>query len=89
MRAVGDSAGILAPDVLGRQLDVEHGGVNLRVPHQVLERWERDARPHHIRSEGVAEPVWVGSRDLTLQSMMAKKRAESGRRHRLTTPTAF
>ena len=72
MRAVGDSAGVFAPDVLGRQLDVEHGGVNLRMPHKVLERWEGDARPHHIRSEGVAEPVWVGRGDLAAQSMMAE-----------------
>ena len=72
MCAVGDSAGIFAPDVLGSKLDIKHGGVNLRMSHQVLERREGDARPHHVRSEGVPEPVWVGRRDLAAQSMMAE-----------------
>jgi hypothetical protein len=59
------------------------------MPHEVLKGRQGDAGPDHIRSKGVAEPVWIGGRDLAMQSMVPEQRAESGRRHRLTTPTAF
>ena len=48
-----------------RALDVEQSGVNLGVPHEVLESRQRDARPYHVRSECVSKPVWIGGGDLT------------------------
>ena len=48
----------------GRKLDIQQGGVNLRMSHQMLESGQGDAGPHHIRSEGVAKPVWIGGADL-------------------------
>ena len=48
----------------GSELNIKHGGVNLRMSHQVLKHGEGDARPHHVRSEGVSKTVWVGCRDL-------------------------
>ena len=36
-RAVRNCSGILAPDVLWCKLDIEHGGLNLRMSHEVLE----------------------------------------------------
>ena len=32
-----DGAAVFAPDVLGSELDVEHGGVDLGMAHEVLE----------------------------------------------------
>jgi len=36
-RAVRNCSGIFAPDVLGCKFDIKHGGVNLRMSHEVLE----------------------------------------------------
>ena len=81
MRTLGDSLRIFAPDVLGREFDIKHGSLNLRMPHQVLERRQGDAGPDHIRSEGVAEAVGIGGPHLAAQSMVSKQRAEARRRH--------
>jgi hypothetical protein len=89
MRTVCDGPRILAPDVLRRKLNIKHGGVNLRMPHQVLKSGQGDAGPHHISSEGMPKSVGVGGRDLTAQSMMAEQRAEPRRRHGLTTPATL
>jgi len=52
--ALGDSAGILAPDVFRSEFDVEHGGMNVSVSHQVHQGRQGDASPHHVASEGVS-----------------------------------
>ncbi len=67
-----DRPGIFAPDVPGCELDVEHRAVNLRMSHQVLQRGQGDAGPHHIRSKGMAEPMRIGARRLAANAMMAK-----------------
>ena len=72
MRALGDSARIFVPDVLGREFEIKPGGLNLRMPHQVLEGGQRDARSHHVRSESMSKSVWIGGRNRAAQSMMAK-----------------
>ena len=70
-------SGILAPDILGRELNVEHGGADVRVSHQLLESGQGDSGPHHIGSKCVSKPVRIGTKDLTAQAMMAEQRAES------------
>ena len=49
--------------------------------HQMLQSGYRDAGAHHFRAKGMAEPMWVGVRNLASEAMMAKQRAESGRSH--------
>jgi len=39
-------SGILAPDILGRELNVEHGGADVRVSHQLLESGGAAMRLH-------------------------------------------
>ena len=80
---------VLAPDVLGRELDIEHGGVNLGMPHQMLQRGQRDSGPRHISAKGMAEPMRIGVRNLAAHAMMAEQRAESGGSHGPATPAAF
>ncbi len=70
-------SGILAPDILGRELNVEHGGADVRVSHQLLERGQGDSGPNHICSKCVSKPMRIGTKDLTAQAMMAEQRAES------------
>jgi hypothetical protein len=50
---MGNRASVLLPDVLWSELKVDHGGLNLRVTHELHQRREADARPEHVRSEGV------------------------------------
>ena len=71
-------SGILAPYILGSDLNIQHCGEDLRVSHQLLECGQGDSRPHHIGSKGVSKPVRIGTKDLTAQAMMAEQRAESG-----------
>lgn len=71
-------SGIFAPDILGRELNVEHSGADVRVSHQLLESGQGDSGPDHIGSKGVSKPVRIGTRDSTAQAMMAEQRAESG-----------
>src|SRR5437588_10760819 len=73
-----DGAGVFAPDVLRGEFDVEHGGRDLRVNHQLLQGRQGHRGPHNIRPKGVPQTVRVGMRDSTAHSMMTKKRAESG-----------
>jgi hypothetical protein len=47
--------------------------MDLGMPHEELQSRQGDARPHHIRSESVAEPMWVSGSDVAAQSMMAEQ----------------
>ena len=38
-------------------MDVEHGGMNLGMTHQLLQRGQGNAGTHHVRAEGVAMGV--------------------------------
>src|SRR5262245_30810163 len=82
--SVLDGPGVFAPDILGGQLDIEHGGVNLGMTHQVHERGQGDSRTHHVSSKGVGETMGVGLWDLTAQTMVTEQRAEPGRSHGLS-----
>jgi len=70
---MGGRAGVFAPDILGRKLDVKQCGVNLGVPHEVLESRQGDASPHHIRPESMTESMGVRGPDFAAPSMMAKE----------------
>ena len=83
------SSGILAPDILGRELNVKHSGADVRVSHQLLESGQGDSGPNHIGSKSVSKPVRIGTRDLTAQAMMAEQRAESGYSQGLSAVAAF
>jgi hypothetical protein len=65
-------AGILAPYILGRELNVEHGGADVGVSHQLLEGGQRDSGPNHISSKSVSKPVGIGTEDVTTQAVMAE-----------------
>src|SRR6266404_2572584 len=70
--ALSDGACIFAPDVLGCKFDIEHGGLDLRMSHEVLEGRQGDARPHHVRTEGMSKSVRIGGRNGAAQSMMTE-----------------
>lgn len=82
-------AGELPPDILGRKVYVPHGGADLRVTQQGPQRRQRDARPDHVRGEGVAEAVRIGGRHPALAPVMSEQRAEAGRAQRLATLPAL
>ena len=78
-RALLDGAAIFAPNVLGGELDIEHGGADLGMSHELLEGGQGDARAHHVRAEGVPEAVRIGLRDAAAGAMVTEQRAEPGR----------
>jgi hypothetical protein len=59
-RPIFQGAVKLVPDVLGGQLYIEHGGVDVSVSHEAHEGRQRDSGPHHVRAEGVAEAMRIG-----------------------------
>ncbi len=82
-------ARILAPDIPGGQLYVKHGGVDVSMSHQFLEGGQRDPVANHIGSKGMSKAVRIGAEDLTAQTMMPEKRAESGEAHGLSAVAAL
>ena len=50
----------LPPHILRRELDVEHGRVDLGVAHESHEGWKRDAGAHHVGAERVSEAMGIG-----------------------------
>src|SRR6516225_2435398 len=89
MRALLDSSGIFIPHILGSELDIEHGGVNLCMPHELLKSGQRNAGSHHVRATGVSQAMGVGGGDLATQAMITKQRAESGGTQGLSAAAAF
>jgi hypothetical protein len=70
--SVLDGAGILTSNILGSEPDVEHGGVDLRVSHQLLERRQGDSGPNHVGPKRVSKAVGIGLEDLATDAMMAE-----------------
>ena len=71
-------AGILAPYIVGSDLNIEHGGADVGVTHEELEGGQRDSGANHIRSKSVPETVGIGPADVTLHAVVAEQGAESG-----------
>ena len=59
------------------RVDIEHGGVELGVSHQVLKGGQGDTGADHIGSEGVPEAMRIGRGHPTGNAMIAEQRAES------------
>jgi hypothetical protein len=59
-------------------MDVEHGGVDLGMTHELLEGGQGDTVAHHIGSEGMAKPMRIGLRDLGGQAVVTEQGAQSG-----------
>ena len=79
----------LAPYILGGELDVEHGGMDLGVAHESHEGRKRDAGAHHVGAESVSEAMGIGFRDGGELAVMAKQRAKPGRRQGFSTVWTF
>ena len=71
-RPVLECAVKLIPDILGRQLYVEHGGVDMRMTHEAHQGRQRDTGQHHLRTECVSKTVRVSLHDFTLAAVMSK-----------------
>ena len=82
-------ADILLIDILRRDADVDHGGLDLRVSHQLHERGQADAGADHVRGEGVPESMRIGFGDAGGLAMMAEQRAQSGGGHARSTCAPF
>ena len=53
-------------------MDVKHGGVDVRVTHQMLQGGQGNAGPHHICSERVAKTVRVGGGNPAAPAMVTE-----------------
>ncbi len=60
MDALCGRTGVLEIDILRRDLHVVHSGLDVGMAHQLHQRGQADACAHHVRGEGVPEPVRVG-----------------------------
>jgi len=89
VRPLLDSTSVFAPNILWRQQDIQHRGVDLRMTHEMLQGGQRNAGAHHIRSKGVPKTMWIGLGDLAAHTMASEKRAKSGRGHRVSASPAF
>jgi hypothetical protein len=74
----------LAPYILGTELDVEHGGMDMRMAHEPHEGREADSGADHIRSESMPEAVGIGVRNRAAAAAVAKHGPQPGRRQRLS-----
>src|SRR6266568_1942545 len=79
----------LSPDVLWRQLYVEHGGVDMSMPHEAHQGGQRDAGPHHVGAKGMAKPMGMGGQNFGLAAVMTEQGAQPGRGHGLTSTGAL
>jgi len=79
----------LAPYVLRRELDIEHGGVNVGVAHQPHEGRQRDAGAHHVGPESVSEAMRICLKHLGQTAVIAKHSAQAGRCEGLSAVWAF
>jgi hypothetical protein len=52
-----------------------HGGFDVGVAHQLHQCGQADASTHHIRGEGVSEPVGISQLYPGGMAMMAEQRA--------------
>src|SRR6516164_9057100 len=84
-----NGAGVFAPDVLRSELDIEHGGRNLGMAHQLLQGRQGHPGTHHIRSKRVPHAVGISVMDLTAQSMMAEQGTKPRCSQGLATLAAF
>jgi len=73
-----DGPSVFAPDVLGGELNVEHGGANLGMTHEMLESGQGDAGADHIGAEGMPKPMGISFGDLAAGAMMAEQGAKAG-----------
>src|SRR6266436_2283784 len=87
--ALVDGAAIFAPNILGSELNIKHGGADLRMAQKQLESGQRDAVAHHVGAEGVTKPMGIGLRDEAGGAMMPKQRAETSGSEALPTVAAF
>ena len=46
--------------------------LNIRMPHQLHERWQAHAGADHVRGKGMPEAVWVGELDVRGLTMVTK-----------------
>jgi hypothetical protein len=67
------SAHVLLINVKRSQLDINQGGLNLRVTHELHERGQTHTGPDHVGSECVAEPMRVGMDDTGGDAVMTEE----------------
>jgi hypothetical protein len=53
-------------------MHVKHGGVDVSVPHQMLQGGQGDAGPHHIRAERVPKPMRVSGGNPAAPAMVTE-----------------
>jgi hypothetical protein len=68
-------ASVLLPDIARRDLNVDHGGLDLGMSNELPQGWQADACPDHVGSEGVSKPLPVGLRNAGGSPVMTKQRA--------------
>jgi len=72
MKALGHRARILQVDVLGGDLHLKEGALDVGVTHQLHERGQADPAADHVRGEGVPEAMRVGEVDAGALAMVAE-----------------
>jgi len=68
----------LAPYIPGTELDVEHGGMDVRMAHELHEGRKADSGADHIRSESMPEAMWIGFRNGAAAAVMTKHGPKPG-----------
>ena len=79
----------LAPHILGTELDIKHGSVDMGVAHEAHESRKRDACPNHIGAKGVTEAMRICLGNSGQTAVMAKYRAKTCRCEGVSPVWAF
>ena len=82
-------ADVLLVDILWGDADVDHGGLDLRVSHQVHKRGQADASVDHVRGECMPESMRIGFGDAGRLTMMTKQGTKTGSGHACSAGAAF
>jgi hypothetical protein len=64
--------GILPVDFFRSELYIDHGGLNLAMPHEVHQRWQTEAVAQHVSGKGMPKPMGIGLEHAGDATMMAE-----------------
>jgi hypothetical protein len=67
-----DGAGVLLAHVLRGEVNIDQGGLDVAMSHELHQRRQADAVAQHVPGEGMPETVWVSFGQIGGTTVMAE-----------------
>jgi hypothetical protein len=80
---------VLFPDIARRELNIDHSGLYLRMPHELHQGWQADAGSDHVRSEGMPKLMRVRLRHARGLPVMTEQGTQTGWCHPVASRRPF